>query len=185
VPADGAHLPRLASRGWSRVGTRLPCPDVTVREFFLRRIRAGGKACGRSIHDLDRYSPLHVLSWEFISPRTAASGGFQDLGTSRRYPETGSRRAGGITASPRDHVQRVIGIGRVRPVGRGPDGVTQRVAAAATAGLAGCRPRRPRARIRLASAALGRELRPARTPARGPPPAASRRPRRRRGACRS
>jgi len=41
VPGPGgARLPRHASRGWSRVGTCLTCPDVTVRHTFLRRIRA-------------------------------------------------------------------------------------------------------------------------------------------------
>ena len=32
------RLPWLASRGWSRVGARLPCPDPKVRDTFLRRI---------------------------------------------------------------------------------------------------------------------------------------------------
>ena len=29
------RLPRHASRGWSRVGTRLPCTDRAVRDSFL------------------------------------------------------------------------------------------------------------------------------------------------------
>jgi hypothetical protein len=41
-PHNRAHLLRHASRGWSRVGTWLPCPDVTVRELFLRRIGGVG-----------------------------------------------------------------------------------------------------------------------------------------------
>jgi len=36
----GQSVPRLASRGWSRVGARLPCPDASVRDTFLRRIGA-------------------------------------------------------------------------------------------------------------------------------------------------
>jgi len=41
---DGPDLPRHASRGWSRVGTWLPCPDVPrVRSTFVRRKDAARK----------------------------------------------------------------------------------------------------------------------------------------------
>ena len=33
-----------ASRGWSRVGARLPCQDQVVRASFLRRIGKLGKS---------------------------------------------------------------------------------------------------------------------------------------------
>jgi hypothetical protein len=160
-----ARLPRLVARGYPAA-----VPDVTVREFFLRRIRAGGKACGRSIHDLDRCSPLHVLSCAFISPRRASSGGFRDR---REEPEmSGDRLSKGSTAAreparscaARDRKLTAYG----EPIAP-PTGVIQRVAAGTTAGSLAARAS-ARSRIRGRPGGRRRGLRRARVPPLRPPP---------------
>ena len=61
APIHCGRLPWLASRGWSRVGARLPCPDVESVEPFYDGSGGLHRCCAARIGDLYRsrrfYSP--------------------------------------------------------------------------------------------------------------------------------